>query len=122
MDFSTYIQDLIRGTKILKTSRFLEQTDFWTKDKLYEYRLQKLQDLIMFSYEHVPYYRELMDSVQIKPEEIRTLEDVKKIPVSTKEMIRKAPQKLIVENINLDSRKIKTRKNRRPHGNAISIV
>ncbi|MEJ2718242.1 MAG: hypothetical protein P8182_14085 [Deltaproteobacteria bacterium] len=50
----------------------------------------KLRAVIRNAYEHVPYYRSLFRSAGLSPEEIRTLDDLKKIPVTTKEDLRAA--------------------------------
>ena len=69
--------------------------------------MKKLQKLVSFSYQHVPYYRELFDNIGLKPDDIRELADIQKIPISTKEMIRKGKDNLIADNVNVNSYKIK---------------
>src|SRR5690606_30722247 len=49
---------------------------------------ERLRALIKHAYRHVPYYRELFDRHGIDPESIRTLEDLQRIPVLTKDDIR----------------------------------
>ncbi len=51
----------------------------------------KLRKLIDHAYAHVPFYKELFDSNHLKPEDIRQIEDLEKIPVSTKRNIQDAP-------------------------------
>lgn len=99
-----YIQDLIKGTKIVPTMEFLLEHDFMTRDELDRYKFDKLKSLVLYSYQHVPYYRELFDSVNLKPEDIRSLADIEKIPVSTKEMIRQCPEKLLSDQFNVNSK------------------
>ena len=110
MNLITHIQDLVRGTDIARTKCFLDKSDKWTTEELNAYSLQKLQKLIKFSYERVPYYTQLMDSVQVKPADIKCLSDVEKIPVSTKDMIRKNLKLLIADNVNITDRKIRAGK------------
>jgi len=45
---------------------------------------EKLRRLIAHAYANVTYYRELFDSHKIKPEDIRTAEDLRHLPVTTK--------------------------------------
>ncbi|HKY33589.1 MAG TPA: glycosyltransferase [Candidatus Polarisedimenticolia bacterium] len=49
----------------------------------------KLRRLISHAYRHVPYYREMMDDAGIRPEEIATLEDLRRLPLLDKDTIRK---------------------------------
>jgi phenylacetate-CoA ligase len=52
---------------------------------------QKLRNLVKHSYEKVPYYRKLLHSMDLKPEDVHTIEDLKKLPIITKEMINNLP-------------------------------
>jgi len=51
---------------------------------------KKLRKLIKFAYETVPYYHNLFKSNSIYPDSIRTVADLKKIPITTKEDLLKA--------------------------------
>ena len=48
-------------------------------------RLRKLVDLV---YHHVPFYREKMQAMDLSPEDIRTIEDIRKLPFTTKQDLR----------------------------------
>ncbi|MBD3413072.1 MAG: hypothetical protein GF421_01405 [Candidatus Aminicenantes bacterium] len=52
--------------------------------KLREIQNRKLKALIHNSYYQVPYFQDLMDSVQLKPQQIQSPKDLQKIPVTTK--------------------------------------
>jgi phenylacetate-CoA ligase len=49
---------------------------------------ERLRTVIRYAYRHVPFYREAFDRLDIDPEEIRTLEDLQRLPVLTKDDIR----------------------------------
>lgn len=49
---------------------------------------EKLKKQIKHVYENVPYYRNLMDEKGVKPEDIKGLEDVRKLPFTTKSDLR----------------------------------
>lgn len=53
-------------------------------------RDQKLQAMIRHAYENVPYYRSLFQSVGLLPEDIRTVKDLQRIPITTKDDLRTA--------------------------------
>lgn len=57
---------------------------------LRELQERKLRALVQHASEYVPYYRSLFDSVGLSPEDIRHLEDLKLIPVTTKDDLRAA--------------------------------
>ena len=49
----------------------------------------RLRALIKYAYRHVPYYREALDRLGIKPDEIQHVEDLQRLPVLTKDDIRR---------------------------------
>jgi phenylacetate-CoA ligase len=56
--------------------------------KLEEIQRKKLKDLLNHAYENVPYYRGLFDSNRIKPEDVKVIKDLEKIPVTDKAVLR----------------------------------
>mgnify|MGYP003298427196 CR=1 FL=1 len=50
-------------------------------------QLEKLQKTVKHGYENVPHYKEAFDKAGVKPEDIKTLEDITKLPFITKEDI-----------------------------------
>jgi len=63
----------------------IEQMD---RKKMRELQLEKLKKLVSYVYENVPFYRKKMDEIGIKPQHIKTLEDIKNLPVTTKNDLR----------------------------------
>jgi phenylacetate-CoA ligase len=59
-------------------------------NKLEVLRLGKLKHVVRHAYEQVPYYRARMESAGIRPEDIATLEDLRRLPVTTKDDLRQA--------------------------------
>src|SRR5512138_1524282 len=47
---------------------------------------KKLRHLIEFAYDQVPYYRTLFKTLGLQPRDIRSIEDLEKLPVLTKEI------------------------------------
>jgi phenylacetate-CoA ligase len=65
---------------------------FWDKktetmkgSKLAALQLSRLRHTVRFCYERVPFYRKQFDSAGIKPADIKSLDDVEKIPFTTKQ-------------------------------------
>lgn len=57
------------------------------KEKL---QLERLQAVVKRAYKNVPYYRKRFDELGIKPEDIKTLKDIEKLPFTTKTDLREA--------------------------------
>lgn len=57
-------------------------------DELKELQEQKLKELVHYVYQHSPFYRKKFDDAGVKPEDIKTLDDVKKLPFTYKQDLR----------------------------------
>ena len=55
---------------------------------LRELQLERLRKIVRRLWTHVPYYRQKMQVVGVRPSDIRTLEDIRKLPFTTKEDLR----------------------------------
>ncbi|MEI7832073.1 MAG: phenylacetate--CoA ligase [bacterium] len=55
-----------------------------TRDEIKREQLARLQDTVAYAYAKVPHYRAKIDAAGIKPSDIRTLEDVRLLPFTTK--------------------------------------
>lgn len=62
-----------------------ECMDTESKRKL---QLERLQHIVKYAYERVPFYKKKFDDIGLKPEDIKTLQDIKKIPFTTKADLR----------------------------------
>ena len=51
-------------------------------------QLEKLQKQVAWTYERVEWYRNKMDEMKVKPSDIKTLEDVRKLPFTDKSVLR----------------------------------
>lgn len=57
-------------------------------DELKHDQEKQLRHLIEFTYENVPYYRNLFKSLGLLPKDVRTMEDLEKLPILTKDIIK----------------------------------
>lgn len=76
---------------------FLTASEWWSESEIEAYQNEQLRSLIRHAYEHVPYYRAVMKDRGLCPDDIRTREDLPKLPVLTKEDVRKNADKLVAE-------------------------
>ena len=63
----------------------MEQADRKTIEAI---QLERLQKTVADVYERVPFYRQTLDRVGLKPEDIRSLDDLQRIPFTTKQDLR----------------------------------
>lgn len=77
----------------------LEQTQWWSLTELQGLWEERLQALIRHAYENVPYYRRIFDERKLKPSDIQTADDLYKLPVLTKQGVRRYRAELRARNI-----------------------
>ena len=82
------LADIAANTNISRNLKFLEKSQWWSREELQEYQNKKLRALIKHAYENVPYYHSEWKKLNLNPEDIKTVEDLRKIPIITKEDIR----------------------------------
>jgi len=59
-----------------------------SKEQMKNLQDKYVQQIVQYAYNHTKYYRKLLDSVKINPAEIKCKEDLKKLPVLTKSIIK----------------------------------
>jgi len=81
-----------------KMSAWLEQSQWWSLEKLEEYQNERLRVLIQHVYNNVPYYHRLFRRLGLSPSDIKTIQDLPKIPILTKEVLRNQSRDLLANN------------------------
>jgi phenylacetate-CoA ligase len=83
------------GGEFYEIYKFLEQSQWWHQSDIEQYQFQSLQELLIYCYTQVPYYTQLFNNIHLKPQDIKSLSDMEKIPILTKELVRENYKKLI---------------------------
>jgi phenylacetate-CoA ligase len=68
--------------------RWLSENVNLSAEEFYKTENERLRDIIKYSYEKVPAYKKRFDSAGVKPDEIRCIEDLQKIPTLSKEEVK----------------------------------
>ena len=58
------------------------QLECMPREQLEQHQLRKLRELLAYLRERSPFYRRKLDAAGITPEEVRRLEDVRRIPTT----------------------------------------
>jgi phenylacetate-CoA ligase len=74
---------------------WLEESQWWSAQKIQEHQQEQLEKLIRHAYESVPYYKDLFHRIKLKPADIKSPEDLYKIPVLTKEDVRNNYERMV---------------------------
>lgn len=75
--------------------KWLKRTEWLSEQELQEIQLKLLKRLIHHCYSSVPYYKQLMEQRGIAVDNIKTLDDIKKFPILTKQEVLKAGNSII---------------------------
>ncbi|GAH54989.1 unnamed protein product, partial [marine sediment metagenome] len=86
------------GRVFWDTYDFLQESQWWSREKLEEYQMQQLEKLLKHAYENVPYYRKVFDERGLKPKDIQDFDDLRKLPYLTKEIIQENLSDLMARN------------------------
>jgi phenylacetate-CoA ligase len=68
--------------------RRLRSQQWLAPGDLAEIQGQKLRRLVRQAYDHVPYYRSVLDEHGVRPNDIQTADDLRRLPILTKEIVR----------------------------------
>lgn len=71
---------LLNRRNISSSYRSLMKSQWYSQDELLSLQLKKLQNILTYSYECVPFYKKRFDDLGMKPVDIKSFDDYKKIP------------------------------------------
>lgn len=102
MDFVRTVLDksIRQGFTFRKILRQLDASEYLSAGELEELQNEKLRRLIRHSVENVPYYQEMFKSLGLTPEDIKTKEDLKKLPYIDKKIVRSNFDSFLARNMN----------------------
>ena len=84
--FCPIIMELSRISTVLSRNLHMK------KGELIAHQNKCLRSVVRRAYDSVPFYRRKFDAVGVKPEEIKTVEDLSKLPLVSKSDIQKKPK------------------------------
>ena len=98
--------DKLLGSEIAKHLDFLMISQKWSREELDNYQNERLRSLTMHAYLHVPYYNELFKSLKLTPDDIKSKDDLFKLPILTKKVVKEniTNGRLIATNVPKKSR------------------
>ena len=78
----------IIGRKARGLYIWLKEIEFVKKEELEKIRFLRLQELVYNSYLNVPYYKKVFDQNGFKPSDLKSIDDIAKIPLLSKDDVR----------------------------------
>ena len=77
----------------------LQQSQWLPAEEITELQNKKLRHLVEHAYAHVPYYRRIFKQRNVLPGDIKSVDDLPKLPLLTKDIIRENFQDLTASNL-----------------------
>jgi phenylacetate-CoA ligase len=82
--------------------KFLEKSQWWHPRKIARYQNNQVKKLIEHAYNNVPYYKKIMLRNGIRPRDVRRVNDLLRLPLLTKEILRKNADEFLADGIPID--------------------
>jgi phenylacetate-CoA ligase len=89
------LQELALGRPSFPILSELLESERWPLERLQQLRLERLQQTVRLAYQHSSYWKGLMDGRGIDPENIQSLEDLKKFPLLDKNILRQQREAIV---------------------------
>lgn len=87
--------DIPLKRNVNKHFNFLKKSEWWSAGELENYQNERLRDLINYAYNNIEYYNILFKDNKLRPKDIKTKNDLIKIPILNKSDIQRNTKKLI---------------------------
>lgn len=82
------VQERAKGHTTVAIRQEMEQTQWWSADRLEALRVERLRALLVDIGTHVPYYRDLFARIGFDPAAVRAITDLQALPFLDKPTIR----------------------------------
>ncbi len=88
------IRDFCYPWSLFRLRGEFERSQWWSEQELTLYQEERLRQVVTHAFKHVPYYRDLFQQHGLKPASIRTLGDLPRIPILSKNTLRREFERL----------------------------
>ncbi len=88
----------LRGERVFEALERLERSQWESAETIKQRQWQRLRGLVEHAYQHAPYYRCIYDEAGFRPEMLREVQDIERIPIISKEVMRDNSHNLISQD------------------------
>ena len=68
---------------------------YWPRDRLLKFQNKKLREIIKYAYENVPFYHEKFKQTGLQPDDVKTVDDLSKLPILRKDEVKKNLERMV---------------------------
>lgn len=93
--FSARLERQRYGGRFREFRSLLEESEYWDVARMRAWQEERLRHIVRHAYATVPYYRELFDLHGIRPDHFSGLDDLQKVPVLTRDIVKRRLKDLV---------------------------
>lgn len=93
------LAEKVKHTNSMVWYKRIQEMNTWSREEIKAWQEAHLQRIVHQAYEHTVYWKRVFDERGLKPSDIRTAEDLKKLPILTKADIRAHYDEIVPDNI-----------------------
>lgn len=83
------------GRRFAERKAFFCEAGRWSRAQAEDYQLSQVRELLQAAYDAVPFYRERCERAGLRPNELRGLDDLARLPLLSKDEVRRQGRNLI---------------------------
>jgi phenylacetate-CoA ligase len=87
------------GARFREMQRFVAKADRWSAEQTCEYQLTQLRRIVTLAFEKCPYYQRTFRDVGFTPDDLKSLNDLSKLPFIHKDIIREYADELATQKL-----------------------
>lgn len=76
------------GREFRRVGHFVDGAQWWSAERAREYQLVELQRICSLAFEKSPYYRRMFSDVGFAPSDLKSVEDMNRLPTISKDVLR----------------------------------
>jgi len=88
------------GKSFRANVRFVRDAQHWSAEQAQEYQLARVREMLKLAFERTGYYRRLFDSVGFHPHDLKSLEDLGRLPTIDKQVVIENLSEMCTRNVN----------------------
>ncbi|HHI94757.1 MAG TPA: phenylacetate--CoA ligase family protein [Gammaproteobacteria bacterium] len=92
------LHEKLKGHTTVSVKKAMENSQWWSRAQLEEYRVRRLREFLSAVYAHVPYYQSLFDRLGFAASSVTSVADLQQLPFLDKKIIRENQQDLKADN------------------------
>ena len=95
------LAEKVKHTNSMVWYKRIQEMNTWNREEIKAWQEVQLQRVVKQAYEHTVYWKRVFDERGLKPSDIRTAEDLKKLPILEKADVRAHYEEMIADNAHL---------------------